>query len=151
MCCFAGTMSRKVVRSSKFRHVYGQPVKADQCYDDIRVSQMTWDGNFCSVNPQFLAIVVEASGGGAFLVLPLSKVPSPTFVTTPPLTLRPLSKLFWFIPGLLPSCAQCSLSPRNPIENCNSNFWLLTRPLLFLWFSGDLHSVQEGARDWWNC
>ncbi|XP_015678547.1 coronin-1A-like [Protobothrops mucrosquamatus] len=73
MCCFAGTMSRKVVRSSKFRHVYGQPVKADQCYDDIRVSQMTWDGNFCSVNPQFLAIVVEASGGGAFLVLPLSK------------------------------------------------------------------------------
>ncbi|KAM3823274.1 coronin-1A [Vipera latastei] len=69
----AGTMSRKVVRSSKFRHVYGQPVKADQCYDDIRVSQMTWDGNFCSVNPQFLAIVVEASGGGAFLVLPLSK------------------------------------------------------------------------------
>ncbi|KAG8140567.1 hypothetical protein E2320_003235 [Naja naja] len=69
----AGTMSRKVVRSSKFRHVYGQPVKGDQCYDDIRVSQMTWDGNFCSVNPQFLAIVVEASGGGAFLVLPLSK------------------------------------------------------------------------------
>uniref|UniRef100_A0A8D2JGJ4 Coronin n=1 Tax=Varanus komodoensis TaxID=61221 RepID=A0A8D2JGJ4_VARKO len=66
-------MSRKVVRTSKFRHVYGQPVKADQCYDDIRVSQMTWDGNFCSVNPSFLAIVVEASGGGAFLVLPLSK------------------------------------------------------------------------------
>ncbi|KAH0626414.1 hypothetical protein JD844_001380, partial [Phrynosoma platyrhinos] len=66
-------MSRKVVRSSKFRHVYGQPVKADQCYDDIRVSQMTWDGNFCSVNPKFLAIVVEASGGGAFLVLPLAK------------------------------------------------------------------------------
>ncbi|XP_015275013.1 PREDICTED: coronin-1A [Gekko japonicus] len=66
-------MSRKVVRSSKFRHVYGQPVKADQCYDDIRVSQMTWDGNFCSVNPKFLAIVVESSGGGAFLVLPLSK------------------------------------------------------------------------------
>ncbi|KAG7272679.1 hypothetical protein CRUP_008507, partial [Coryphaenoides rupestris] len=35
------TMSRKVVRSSKFRHVYGQGVKADQCYDDIRISQMT--------------------------------------------------------------------------------------------------------------
>ncbi|XP_075035068.1 coronin-1A [Mixophyes fleayi] len=66
-------MSRKVVRSSKFRHVFGQPVKTDQCYDDIRVSQNTWDSNFCSVNPKFLAIVVEASGGGAFLVLPLSK------------------------------------------------------------------------------
>ncbi|KAM9304756.1 coronin-1A [Gastrophryne carolinensis] len=66
-------MSRKVVRTSKFRHVFGQPVKADQCYDDIRVSQNTWDSNFCSVNPKFLAIVVEASGGGAFMVLPLSK------------------------------------------------------------------------------
>ncbi|XP_030065052.1 coronin-1A [Microcaecilia unicolor] len=66
-------MSRKVVRSSKFRHVYGQPVKADQCYDDIRISQTTWDSNFCAVNPKFLAMIVEASGGGAFMVLPLSK------------------------------------------------------------------------------
>uniref|UniRef100_A0A3P8YXP8 Coronin n=1 Tax=Esox lucius TaxID=8010 RepID=A0A3P8YXP8_ESOLU len=66
-------MSRKVVRASKFRHVYGQAVKADQCYDDIRISQMTWDSNFCSVNPKFVAMIVDASGGGAFLVLPLSK------------------------------------------------------------------------------
>ncbi|KAF3846119.1 hypothetical protein F7725_003197 [Dissostichus mawsoni] len=67
------TMSRKVVRSSKFRHVFGQAVKADQCYDDIRISQMTWDSNFCSVNPKFVAMIVDASGGGAFMVLPLSK------------------------------------------------------------------------------
>lgn len=67
-------MSRKVVRSSKFRHVFGQAVKADQCYDDIRISQMTWDSNFCSVNPKFVAMIVDASGGGAFIVLPLSKV-----------------------------------------------------------------------------
>ncbi|TRY87787.1 hypothetical protein DNTS_015695 [Danionella cerebrum] len=67
-------MSRKVVRSSKFRHVFGQAVKADQCYDDIRISQMTWDSNFCSVNPKFVAMIVDASGGGAFLVLPLNKV-----------------------------------------------------------------------------
>ncbi|XP_066577990.1 coronin-1A [Amia ocellicauda] len=66
-------MSRKVVRSSKFRHVFGQPVKADQCYDDMRISQMTWDSTFCSVNPKFLAMIVDASGGGAFMVLPLSK------------------------------------------------------------------------------
>ncbi|KAL0993304.1 hypothetical protein UPYG_G00105880 [Umbra pygmaea] len=67
-------MSRKVVRASKFRHVFGQAVKADQCYDDIRISQMTWDSNFCSVNPKFVAMIVDASGGGAFLVLPLSKM-----------------------------------------------------------------------------
>ncbi|XP_075881803.1 coronin-1C-A-like [Nelusetta ayraudi] len=61
------------VRVSKFRHVFGQAAKNDQCYDDIRVSRVTWDSSFCSVNPKFVAIIVEASGGGAFLVLPLSK------------------------------------------------------------------------------
>lgn len=66
-------MSRKVVRTSKFRHVFGQAVKADQCYDDIRISQMTWDSNFCTVNPKFVAMIVDASGGGAFIVLPLNK------------------------------------------------------------------------------
>ncbi|CAL8254669.1 unnamed protein product [Boreogadus saida] len=66
-------MFRRVVRQSKFRHVFGQPVKNDQCYDDIRVSRVTWDSAFCAVNPKFVAIIIEASGGGAFLVLPLSK------------------------------------------------------------------------------
>lgn len=67
-------MSRSIVRASKFRHVFGQPLKADQCYDDIRISQMTWDSNFCSVNPKFVAMIVDASGGGSFIVLPLTKV-----------------------------------------------------------------------------
>lgn len=65
---------RKVVRQSKFRHVFGQPVKNDQCYDDIRVSRVTWDSTFCAVNLKFVAVIVEASGGGAFMVLPLQKV-----------------------------------------------------------------------------
>ncbi|XP_067465863.1 uncharacterized protein [Thunnus thynnus] len=64
---------RRVVRQSKFRHVFGQAVKNDQCYDDIRVSRVTWDSSFCAVNPKFVAIIIEASGGGAFLVLPLHK------------------------------------------------------------------------------
>ncbi|XP_071621170.1 coronin-6 isoform X4 [Heliangelus exortis] len=66
-------MSRRVVRQSKFRHVFGQPVKADQMYEDIRVSKVTWDSSFCAVNPKFLAIIVESGGGGAFMVLPLAK------------------------------------------------------------------------------
>ncbi|KAM6463180.1 coronin-6 isoform 2-T2 [Liasis olivaceus] len=66
-------MSRRVVRQSKFRHVFGQPVKADQMYEDIRVSKVTWDSSFCAVNPKFLAIIVESGGGGAFMVLPLGK------------------------------------------------------------------------------
>lgn len=67
-------MSRRVVRQSKFRHVFGQAAKADQSYEDIRVSKVTWDSSFCAVNPKFLAIIVEAGGGGAFIVLPLAKV-----------------------------------------------------------------------------
>lgn len=67
-------MSRSIVRQSKFRHVFGQGAKAEQGYDDIRVSKVTWDSSFCAVNPKFLAVIVESSGGGAFLVLPLSNV-----------------------------------------------------------------------------
>uniref|UniRef100_A0A3Q3E2P9 Coronin n=1 Tax=Labrus bergylta TaxID=56723 RepID=A0A3Q3E2P9_9LABR len=48
-------MMRRVVRQSKFRHVFGAAVKNDQ------------------FNPKFVAIIIEASGGGAFLVLPLHK------------------------------------------------------------------------------
>ncbi|NXH51063.1 CORO6 protein, partial [Dicaeum eximium] len=66
-------MSRRVVRQSKFRHVFGQPVKADQMYEDIRVSKVTCDSSFCAVNPKFVAIIVESGGGGAFIVLPLAK------------------------------------------------------------------------------
>ena len=67
-------MSFRAVRVSKFRHVYGQAMKRDQCYDNIRVSKSSWDSTFCAVNPKFLAIIVESAGGGAFIVLPLAKV-----------------------------------------------------------------------------
>uniref|UniRef100_A0A8C9TFC3 Coronin n=1 Tax=Scleropages formosus TaxID=113540 RepID=A0A8C9TFC3_SCLFO len=66
-------MSRSIVRQSKFRHVFGQAAKAEQTYDDIRVSKVTWDSSFCAVNPKFLAVIVESSGGGAILALALSK------------------------------------------------------------------------------
>ena len=65
---------RGVVRQSKFRHVFGQAQKRDQCYDNIRITKSSWDATFCEVNPRFVAIITEAAGGGAFLVLPLDKV-----------------------------------------------------------------------------
>lgn len=67
-------MAFRVVRSSKFRHVFGTAYKHDQCYDGIRVTKNAHDSPFCSVNTKFLAVVVEAGGGGAFIVLPLEKV-----------------------------------------------------------------------------
>ena len=64
----------RVVRQSKFRHVFGQALKRDQCYDSIRITKTSWDSTFCAVNPKYLAVITEAAGGGAFLVLPLEKV-----------------------------------------------------------------------------
>lgn len=75
-------MSFRAVRVSKFRHVYGQAMKRDQCYDNIRVSKSSWDSTFCAVNPKFLAIIVESAGGGAFIVLPLAKVVYVSFHTS---------------------------------------------------------------------
>lgn len=67
-------MSFRLVRQSKFRHVYGTCLKREQCFDNIRVSKSSWDSTFCAVNPKFCAIIVESGGGGAFIVLPLSKL-----------------------------------------------------------------------------
>lgn len=66
--------SRGIVRNSKFRHVFGQALKRENCYDNIRISKNSWDSNFCAVNPKFVAIIIEAAGGGAFIVLPLKSV-----------------------------------------------------------------------------
>lgn len=80
-------MSFRVVRSSKFRHVYGQSLKREQCYDNIRVSKSSWDSTFCAVNPKFLATIVESAGGGAFIVLPHNKVSIPCIpLNTPKLS-----------------------------------------------------------------
>ncbi|XP_066942237.1 coronin-6 isoform X2 [Macrobrachium rosenbergii] len=67
-------MSFRMVRQSKFRHVFGTCLKREQCFDNVRVSQSSCDSTFCAVNPKFCAIIVESGGGGAFIVLPLAKV-----------------------------------------------------------------------------
>jgi hypothetical protein len=69
----------KVVRSSKFRNVFGTAPKKEQWYDGVKASRSAWDSNKVKVNPKFLAVQWEASGGGAFAVIPLSqqgKLPS---------------------------------------------------------------------------
>ncbi|KAG5449045.1 Coronin-1C-A [Clonorchis sinensis] len=62
------------MRRSKFKHVFGKPARKDACYEDIRITKSSWDSRFCAVNPKYLAIITEAAGGGAFLVLPIEKV-----------------------------------------------------------------------------
>lgn len=70
----APQMGFKGVRSSKFRHVFGNPAKRDRCYDNVKITKNAHDSHFCAVNPKFVAIVTEVAGGGAFLVLPVEKV-----------------------------------------------------------------------------
>ena len=64
----------KFVRASHYRHVFGTAPKRELCYDNIKITKSSWDSSFCAVNPKFIAVVLDSSGGGAFLVLPLDKV-----------------------------------------------------------------------------
>jgi len=66
-------MSR-IVRSSKFRHVFGTAAKADKCYAGVKITKSPWESNMCAVNSKFVAVVLEAQGGGTFMVIPIDKV-----------------------------------------------------------------------------
>jgi len=65
-------MAGRVVRASKFRHVFGQPFKKEQCYDELKVTRTAWDSNYVAANPLFFAVLWEAGGGGSFAVYPWS-------------------------------------------------------------------------------
>lgn len=53
----------KVVRSSKYRHVYGTAGKPEECYQDLRVTRNPWDANFIKANTKFFAVAWEGGGG----------------------------------------------------------------------------------------
>jgi coronin-1B/1C/6 len=54
-------------------HVFGQPTKRENTYDGLRISKNAWDTNLIKANPEYLAVNWEASGGGAFAVIPVSE------------------------------------------------------------------------------
>ena len=62
-------MSR-IVRQSKYRHVFGKAFKREKCYDNIKLSRNAWDSNYICANLKFFAVCVEAAGGGSFVVVP---------------------------------------------------------------------------------
>ena len=75
-CDVSAQMPRLRGVHSRFRHVYGSAASRDQCYDGVRVSLTTsgQDASLVSVNRLFIAVIVQSSGGGVFVVLPLSAV-----------------------------------------------------------------------------
>ncbi|KAF1808273.1 WD domain, G-beta repeat-containing protein [Eremomyces bilateralis CBS 781.70] len=66
-------MAPRFVRASKYRHVFGRSTKKEQCYDNLRISRNAWDSNIIKANPEYLAVNWEASGGGAFAVIPVNE------------------------------------------------------------------------------
>ncbi|KAM3073694.1 Coronin-like protein crn1 [Clarireedia jacksonii] len=64
-------MAGRFVRASKYRHVFGKASKKEACYDNLHISRNAWDTNLIKVNPEYLSVNWEASGGGAFAVIPL--------------------------------------------------------------------------------
>jgi len=61
-------MSR-VVRASKYRHVFGTAAKAEECYQNVVATRSAWDSNYIRANPKFFAVCWEAGGGGALAVI----------------------------------------------------------------------------------
>ncbi|KAI9799045.1 MAG: Coronin-like protein crn1 [Piccolia ochrophora] len=55
------------------RHVFGRSTRKEQCYDGLRISKNAWDTNLVKANPLYLSVNWEASGGGAFAVIPLEE------------------------------------------------------------------------------
>ncbi|KAF2100369.1 coronin-6 [Rhizodiscina lignyota] len=66
-------MAGRFVRASKYRHVFGQSTKKEQCYDNLRISKNAWDTNLIKANPEYISVNWEASGGGAFAVIPTNE------------------------------------------------------------------------------
>ena len=68
-------MPRRFVRQSKFRHVFGEPFKRVNCYENLTVTKNVWDGgSYCAVNSKFLAAVLDNNNSSSFIVLPIEKV-----------------------------------------------------------------------------
>ncbi|KAI1374642.1 DUF1900-domain-containing protein [Hypoxylon crocopeplum] len=66
-------MAGRFVRASKYRHVFGKSTRKEFCYDNLRISRNAWDTNLVKANPEYLSVNWEASGGGAFAVIPLGE------------------------------------------------------------------------------
>lgn len=67
-------MSGKFVRASKYRHVFGQAVKRELQYENIKVTNNAWDSNIIKTNGKFISVNWNASGGGAFAIVPIEEV-----------------------------------------------------------------------------
>jgi len=62
----------KVVRESKFRHVFAEPWK--ERYDDVRLSSKATESPGLRGNSKFFVFTYDSGGGGSLAVVPNSKI-----------------------------------------------------------------------------
>ena len=60
------------VRSSKFRHVFGKPVRKEDQYENIQCNASAPESNLLDANTKYFALPWRG-GGGPFVVWPLDK------------------------------------------------------------------------------
>ena len=119
------------IRSSKYRHVYGNPHKEDVCYKNIKITKnAAHDSAFCAVNPKFVAVVTEECGGGAFIVIPI-KHTGRIDINTPKVSGHrgPVLDLKW------------NPFNDNEIASCSED------TTIKVWQIGD-HGLYENLNDW---
>ena len=62
------------LRHSKYRNVFCSPYKTEKCMMNINFSTGgASDSTICDVNGKFIAIIVETTGGGSYLVLKIDE------------------------------------------------------------------------------
>jgi coronin-1B/1C/6 len=65
-------MSKSVgIRVSKFRHLFGTPFQPRECYNDVRVGNISQEANPLTANGQFFAVPWQVPG--SICVVPLSR------------------------------------------------------------------------------
>lgn len=60
----------KFVRPSKYRHVFGQVGKKECSYDNVKVTNNSWDTNLVSASARYISFSSSTSGGFAILPAP---------------------------------------------------------------------------------
>eukprot|EP00290_Baffinella_frigidus_P008925 CAMPEP_0180122350 /NCGR_PEP_ID=MMETSP0986-20121125/3528_1 /TAXON_ID=697907 /ORGANISM="non described non described, Strain CCMP2293" /LENGTH=412 /DNA_ID=CAMNT_0022061531 /DNA_START=261 /DNA_END=1495 /DNA_ORIENTATION=+ len=65
-------MKKFIVRSSKFRHVFGRDPRIEEKFENIQSMASAPDSNLCDANSKYFALPWRG-GGGPFIVWPFSK------------------------------------------------------------------------------
>ena len=61
-----------ITRTSKYKHVFCEPAKAEGCFTNLRLSNVAGEQQYIKANTLFFAVGVQG-GGGPFSVFSLAK------------------------------------------------------------------------------